>query len=83
MLCLVSKRKGDAMPSEQDIRRNLRAVDNAIAQQRLEGLEPSGVLIADLQRAARGELSLRHVIENIKQRFRHAEIREPRSLSRS
>jgi hypothetical protein len=36
------------MLSEQDIRRNILDVENAIAQQRLEGLEPSGALIADL-----------------------------------
>ncbi|NOT57742.1 MAG: antitoxin VbhA family protein [Deltaproteobacteria bacterium] len=69
------------MPSEQDIRRNMQVVGNAIAQQRLEGLEPSSALVADLERVARGEISIDHVIENIKQRFRHAEIREPRPLS--
>jgi Antitoxin VbhA len=71
------------MPSEQDIRRNILDVENAIAQQRLEGLEPSGALIADLHRAAHGEISIRDVIENIKERLRHAEIRESRPVSRS
>ena len=61
----------------------MRDVHNAVAQQRLEGLEPSGALVADLERAARGELSIREIIENIKHRFRHAKVREPRSLSRS
>lgn len=71
------------MPNEQEIRRNMQAVGNAIAQQRLEGLEPSGALVADLESVARGEISIRQAVENIKQRLRYAEIREPRSLSRS
>ncbi len=58
------------IPSEQDIRRNLQAVANAIAQQRLEGLEPSDALVADLTRAARGEISIHDIIENIA--FRHS-----------
>lgn len=58
------------MPSEQDIRRNMQAVENVIAQQQLEGLEPSRALVADLERVARGEISIRHVIENIEQRLR-------------
>ena len=58
------------MPSEQEIRRNMQAAGNAIAQQRLEGLEPSRALVADLERTARGEISIRQVIENIAQRLR-------------
>ena len=71
------------MPNAPSLRRHMQAVDNAIAQQRLEGLEPSGALIADLQRAARGELSIRRVLENIKERLGHAQVREPRPVSRS
>ena len=53
------------MLNEQDIHWNLKAVDNAIAQQRLEGLDVPLDVIADLKRAARGEirLSLIHISE--------------------
>ena len=71
------------MPSEQDIRRNILDVENAIAHQRMEGLEPSDALVADLNRAAHGDSSICDVIENINERFQHAEIREPRPVSRS
>ena len=50
------------------------AVDNAIAQQRLEGLEPSLEVIADLRRAAHGEMAIPEVIANIKKRFRNDQI---------
>lgn len=49
------------------------AVDNAIAQQRLEGLEPSRAVVLDLERAARGEITIGDVIANINQRFRNAD----------
>jgi Antitoxin VbhA len=63
------------MPSEQEINHNLRVVENAIAQQRLEGLEPSSILVADLERVARGEISVQEVIKNLNQRFPHARVR--------
>lgn len=65
------------MPSEQEISHNLRVVENAIAQQRLEGLEPSSVLVADLERAARGEIPVQEVIRNLHKRFPHAKVRQP------
>lgn len=83
MVQLPLREEGEVMPNDQEISRNLRVVENAIAQQRLEGLEPSGALVADLERVARGEISVHDVIENINKRFTHAEVRKPRSLSRS
>lgn len=46
------------MPNEREIRLNLKAVENAVAQQRLEGLEAPPEVIEDMRRAARGEITL-------------------------
>jgi hypothetical protein len=53
--------------SEQDVRRNMRAVAHAIAQQELEGLKVPESTVADLYRAARGEIETDEVIRNILQ----------------
>ena len=50
------------------------AIENAIAQQRLEGLEPSPAIIADLRRAEQGEIAISEVIANIEKRFRDDQI---------
>lgn len=50
------------------------AIENAIAQQRLEGLEPSPEVIADLRRAAQGKMAISEVIANIEKRFRDDQI---------
>jgi Antitoxin VbhA len=51
--------------TEQDIRRNLRAVAHAIAQQELEGLKVTDSTVSDLNRAARGEIEVDEIIRNI------------------
>jgi len=51
--------------TEQDIQRNMRAVAHAIAQQELEGLKVTPATVADLHRAARGEIDTEEVIHNI------------------
>lgn len=56
---------------------NFWAVDNAVAQQRLEGLEPSQAVVSDLELAARGEISVNDVIANIGKRFRNDQILQP------
>jgi hypothetical protein len=43
-----------AAPNKEEIRRNMRAVAHAIAQQELEGLEVPESTIADLERVALG-----------------------------
>ena len=58
------------MPSAQEIQWNLEAAENAVAQQRLEGLEPSPALVSDLERVARGEITMSDVIDNIGRRHR-------------
>ncbi len=69
------------MLNEHDIQRNLKAVDNAIAQQRLEGLDVPMDVIADLKRAARGEIHIADGIQTTYQKFVHGEVRRARSLS--
>ena len=54
----------------QEKNENFWTVDNAVAQQRLEGLEPSREVISDLERASRGEVTINEVISNINKRFR-------------
>ncbi len=68
------------MPNEQEIRFNLKAVENAVAQQRLEGLEVPSEVIEDMKRAARGEIEIADGIRNNYKKFAHGEIRGPGSL---
>jgi hypothetical protein len=59
---------------ERDIRRNMRAVAHAIGQQELEGLKVSASAVADLHRAARGEINTDEVIRNIYRRLQHVSL---------
>jgi len=61
-------------PTEPHIRRNMRAVAQAIAQQELEGLKVPESTIADLRRAARGEIGTDEVIRNIHRRSKNVPI---------
>ena len=58
----------------QDIQRNMRAVAHAIAQQELEGLRVPESTVADLHRAARGEIDTDEVIRNIYRRYQHVSL---------
>ena len=60
--------------TEQEVELNMRAVAHAIAQQELEGLKVPESTIADLHRAARGEIDTDEVILDIYRRFNHAPI---------
>ncbi len=60
--------------SEQDIQRNMRAVAHAVAQQELEGLKVTASTIADLRRAARGEIGTDEVIRNIYRRLQNVTL---------
>ena len=51
--------------SEQDVRRNTRALAHAIGQQELEGLQVPAATIVDLHRVARGEIDANEAIRNI------------------
>ncbi|MBK8534141.1 MAG: hypothetical protein IPL59_02910 [Candidatus Competibacteraceae bacterium] len=68
------------MPNEQDIHWNLKAVENAVAQQWLEGLEVPADVIEELRRAARGEIEIEDGIRNAYKKFAHGKVRGPRSL---
>ena len=69
------------MPNEQEIRLNLIAVENAVAQQRLEGLEVPPDVIEDMKQAARGEIAIEDGIRITYEKFAHGEVRGPRPLS--
>ena len=60
--------------TEQDIRRNMRAVAHAVAQQELEGLKVPASTVADLRRVARGEIDTDEVIRNIYRRLQNAPL---------
>jgi hypothetical protein len=60
--------------TEQDIQRNMRAVAHAVAQQELEGLKVSAATVADLHRAARGEIETDEVIRNIYRRLQNVPL---------
>jgi hypothetical protein len=60
--------------TERDIHRNMRSVAHAIAQQELEGLKVPASTVADLHRAARGEIDTDEVIRNIYRRFQNASL---------
>lgn len=60
--------------TEQEIQCNMRAVAHAIAQQELEGLKVPESTVADLHRAAHGEINTEEVIRNIRRRFENVPI---------
>jgi hypothetical protein len=60
-----------------ELERNLRAVEHAIAQQRLEGLTVSESTAEDMRRAARGEIADEEVIAIIYARYPHVAIFRP------
>jgi len=63
--------------TDEKLESNLRAVEHAIAQQRLEGLSVSEATVVDMQRAARGEIHAEVVISNIYARFSCVPILRP------
>lgn len=63
--------------TEQDIARNMRAVAHAVAQQELEGLTVPAATTDDLQRVARGEISVTQAIRNVYARFGNVAVFEP------
>ena len=60
--------------TELEVQRNMRAIAHAIAQQELEGLKVPEFTVADLRRAARGEIRTDEVIRNICRRFENVPI---------
>ncbi len=62
------------MTEEQKISQNLKAVDNAVAQQRLEGLEVPPDVVEEMKRAAKGEVEIEEGIRNAVRRFTHGKL---------
>jgi len=62
------------MKMQRTLEARLLAVRNAVAHQRLEGLEVDRQTVDDLERAARGDIEVRDVIAAIHRRIAHAEI---------
>jgi len=57
-----------------EIARNQRAVEHAVAQQRLEGLIMPPEALDNLQRLARGEMTVAEAISAAHARFAHDQI---------
>ena len=67
--------KGARMTDVEKVR-NQRAVEHAIAQQRLEGLAVPPEAMHDLQSMARGEMTLAEALHAAHIRFDHVQIRQ-------
>lgn len=57
--------------TELEIAERRRAAENALASQRLEGLEPDPQVVAQVERVIVGELEIGNVIDAYKERVRH------------
>ncbi len=66
------------MLTEADIQRNLDAVDDAVAQQALEGLTVPAETVEDMRKIARGEMSSDDLIRKLYNRFPNVPIFQPR-----
>lgn len=65
------------MPTSCDLSECRRAVVNAVANQRLEGLEPDPRTISELECVAQGTLSVSDVINTLRSRIRAGDFRSP------
>ncbi|MBU9348632.1 hypothetical protein KTE11_28450 [Burkholderia multivorans] len=62
---------------ELDRKYRLAAVENAIATQRLEGLELDPRTIAELEQVAAGELDVSEVLRRVHERIKAGEFKSP------
>lgn len=53
-----------------------RALDNAMANQRLEGLEPDATTVAALERVVAGELTIADVLDSVLARIAAGKLRQ-------
>lgn len=58
----------------------MKAVENAVAQQALEGRHVPPDVVKEMERAARGEIKIEDGIRNTIRRFTHVEVRGERPL---
>ncbi len=68
------------MQSEQKTKMKLRAVANAVAQQRIEGLVVPPDVVEEMKRAARGEITIEDGIYYTFRKFAHDKVRGTRPL---
>lgn len=64
----------DSMSTNISLRARQDIVANAIANQRLEGLEPDAKVVLDLQRFARGQCDIDEVLSSFKARAANGEF---------
>ena len=69
------------MTEEQKISQKLKAVENAVAQQTLEGLEVPPDVVEEMKRAARGEIEIEEGIRNTVRRFTHGKVRGDKTIT--
>ncbi|QEE08112.1 antitoxin [Bartonella kosoyi] len=62
------------MLSEDEIKRRRFAAKNALASQRLEGLEPDPKVVEQMERVIIGELEISDVIKDLMERIKRGEI---------
>ncbi|WP_375630394.1 MULTISPECIES: antitoxin VbhA family protein [unclassified Bartonella] len=62
------------MLSEDEIKRRRFAAKNALASQRLEGLEPDSKVVEQMERVIIGELETSDVIKDLMSRIKRGEV---------
>ena len=63
-------------PTEHELAKRNMALENAIASQRLEGLEPDPKTIEDLKCVVRGEFDVEESLRRVKERISLGEFRK-------
>ena len=66
------------MLNKNEVEKDLKALENALAQQHLEGLKPSKQVISELERVAHGEIALSKVLKDFKKRLKNGQILKSR-----
>lgn len=64
------------MQDQATLRDLQRGLDNAVANQRLEGLEPDARTVVELRRVVRGELTIAEVLQSVRARIAAGEFRQ-------
>lgn len=64
------------MQNQATLRDLQRGLDNAVANQRLEGLEPDAKTVAELRRVVEGELTIAEVLQSVRARIAAGEFRQ-------
>ena len=63
-------------PTEYELAKRNMALENAIASQRLEGLEPDPKTIEDLKCVVRGEFGIEESLRRVKERISLGQFRK-------